>query len=258
MKYSRDLVRQLVTFAAIILAFVMNIWANVAPPNGLTIGGISNTLFQNVLITPANYAFAIWGIIYLGLIAFAIYQLLPSQIENSLTRKVGYKIAIANIAQIIWLFCFLYRQFTLSFVAMVAILIPLIIAYLQISDRSHSRQQKWSIYIPLSIYTAWISVATIVNAATVLESWNWQGWGISPEIWTVIMLAVAGIISSIAAMQKNLAFVGVYLWALIAIAIRNSAITSIVSTAIIIIIVLILFLTRFFARSQSSKKIGSN
>jgi hypothetical protein len=237
-----DRVRQIVTFVAIIAAFGMNIWANIAPPNGLTIGEISNTLFGDVLITPANYAFAIWGVIYLGLIAFAIYQLLPSQSENNLARSVGYKIAGASIAQIVWLFCFLNRQFALSLVAMAAILIQLILAYLVINKGSHSRQQKWLIVIPLSIYTAWISVATIVNGATVLDFWNWQGWGISPEIWTVIMLIVAGIIGSISAMQKNIAMGGVYLWALIAIAVRNSAITLIWATAVIIVIILSLLL----------------
>jgi hypothetical protein len=242
MNYSRERVGPIVTCVAIIAAFVTNIWANIAPPNGLTIGEISNTLFGDVLITPANYAFAIWGVIYLGLIAFAIYQLLPSQTENNLARSVGYKIVGASIAQIIWLFCFLNRQFALSLVAMAAILIQLLLAYLVINKGSHSRQQKWLIVIPLNIYTAWISVATIVNGATVLDFWNWDGWGISPEIWTVIMLIVAGIIGSISAMQKNISFVAVYLWALTAIAIRNSATTSIWATAIIIVIILSLLL----------------
>jgi hypothetical protein len=242
MNHSHNRVRQIVTFVAIIAAFVTNIWANVSPINGLTVGDISNNLFGDVLITPANYAFAIWGVIYLGLIAFAIYQLLPSQAENNLAKAVGYKIAGASIAQIAWLFCFLNRQFVLSLVAMAAILIQLILAYLVINKGFNSQKQKWLICIPINIYTAWISVATIVNVALVLDFVNWQGWGISPEIWTVIMLMVAGIIGSIAAMQKNIAMGGVYLWALIAIAVRNSATTSIWATAVIIVIILSLLL----------------
>jgi hypothetical protein len=258
MQYSRDIVRQIITFVAIISAFGMNIWANISPPNGLTIGEISNTLFQDVLITPTNYAFAIWGVIYLGLISFAIYQALPSQTENSLGRSVGYKIAGANIAQIVWLFCFLNRQFALYFVAMVAILIQLILAYLKINKRSYPRQQQWFICIPISIYTAWISVATIVNAATVLDFWNWDGWGINPEIWTAIMLVVTGVIGSISAMQKNIPFVGVYLWALIAIAVRNSGTILISTTAIIMVIILsLLLLTSVWNRSTSGRKIGN-
>ena len=66
-----DFIRQIVTLIAIILAFVVNVASNIFPFNGLTIGQISNTLFKEVLIIPANYAFIIWGLIYLGLFAFA-------------------------------------------------------------------------------------------------------------------------------------------------------------------------------------------
>ncbi|MGD1918944.1 MAG: hypothetical protein ACFCAD_08635 [Pleurocapsa sp.] len=75
-------IRQIITLVSIFAAFGMNIIANINPPNGLSIGAISNRFFSNVLITPANYAFAIWGIIYLGLISFGIYQVLPSQKTN--------------------------------------------------------------------------------------------------------------------------------------------------------------------------------
>ena len=74
--------RQIVNFVTVVAAFVINVFVNINPPNGLTIGDISNQLFGDVLITPANYAFAVWGIIYLGLISFAVYQLLPAQ-KNS-------------------------------------------------------------------------------------------------------------------------------------------------------------------------------
>ena len=71
------------TLAAIIGTFVVNLWSNLAPPDGQTIGEISNTRFAEVQITPANYAFAIWGVIYIGLFAFGYHQLLPAQRHNS-------------------------------------------------------------------------------------------------------------------------------------------------------------------------------
>ena len=237
-------IRQIFTLISIIAAFGMNVWANIAPINGATIGEISNSLFGNILITPANYAFAVWGLIYLGLISFAFYQAIPAQRPNELLNKIRHLIALASWAQIVWVFLFLYRQFTLSFVAMVAILLPLIVAYLHLSwgDRI-SHQQQWLVRNPISIYLAWISVATIVNGAIVLASWNWNGWGIIPQIWTLVMLLIAALITHLVAIpRRDFAYAGVFVWASVAIAVRNSDDLILAGTAIGLGIVLILLL----------------
>ncbi|HHP7232836.1 MAG TPA: TspO/MBR family protein [Xenococcaceae cyanobacterium] len=254
MRANQHFVRQITNLVAIIAAFGINILANLNPPNGMTVGDISNQIFNDVLITPANYAFAIWGVIYLGLISFAVYQALPSQRDNPILVRLGWGIAIASMAQIIWIFCFLYLQFVLSLVLMLVILFSLIFAYLRLPNQRLARTAKLLVKIPLSIYLAWISVATIVNGAIVLDYWQWNGWGISPQIWTVIMVIVAGVIGTILAIQNNLAFVAVYLWALVAIAIRNSA-TIIIATAVVIAIILaaILFLNQIKHQNISPK-----
>lgn len=251
--------RQIVNLVTIVAAFVINIFANINPPNGLTIGDISNQLFGEVLITPANYAFVIWGIIYLGLISFAVYQVLPGQKNSLLLQQLGYKIAIASGAQIIWVFCFLYRQFLLSLCLMLIILFALITAYVAVKNKIKTLKQKWFVGIPLSLYLAWISVATVVNVATVLEYIKWNGWGISPQNWTVMMLLIVGGIGVIIALQKNLAFVSVYIWALLAIAIKNSANKIIASTAIIIAVLLGLFLlVNYYKSYKIEAKTSSN
>jgi hypothetical protein len=241
------IIRQVSTLIAIITAFGMNIWANVNPPNGLTIGEISQNIFKNVLITPSNYAFAIWGLIYLGLISFAIFQALPAQKSDALLYKIGYKLAIASLAQIIWVFCFLYRQYDASMIAMLCILFPLIGAYWSLPFKTRiSRWQQWLIKLPISIYLAWISVATIVNGAILLESWQWDGWGISPTVWTVIMLLIAGLITHFVVLPRlDFAYAGVFIWAAIAIAIKNSEIILISGTAIGLSISLIVLLLSF-------------
>ncbi len=241
------IIRQIVTLLSIITAFGMNVFANISPPNGLTIGEISQQIFKDVLITPASYAFAIWGLIYLGLISLAIYQALPSQRNDALLRQIGYKLAIASIAQTIWVICFLYRQYAVSFLAMLCILLPLIAAYWSLPFKSRiSRWQKWLIRTPISIYLAWISVATVVNGAVVLSSWQWGGWGISAVGWTVIMLLVAGFITHFVTIPRfDLAYAGVFVWALIAIAIKNSEIILISGTAIGLSIALIVLLFSF-------------
>ena len=231
-------IRQIVTLISVVAAFGINVFANINPPNGLTIGDISNQLFGDILITPASYAFAIWGVIYLGLISFAVYQVFPARRNSVLLQKLGYKIAIASLAQIFWVFCFLYQQFLFSLLFMLVILGALIAGYLTIKSQIKSLKQKWLVAIPLSIYLAWISVATVLNVATVLEYYNWNGWGISPQNWTVIILLIVGSIGLLMAKERNLAFVGVYIWALVAVAIKNLANTFIVATVGVVAFVL--------------------
>ena len=224
MKSESDILRQFINFVAIVAAFGTNVAANLAPINGLNIGEISNTLFKDVLITPANYAFAIWGVIYLGLFSFAIYQVLPNQRQNPHLRQVGYFLVGSSLAQIVWVFCFLSRWFLLSNIAMLGILLPLIIITqrLGIGKKKVSRTDKWLIQIPLSIYLAWISIATIVNTAIVLYHRGWNGWGISPQLWTVGVLILAGLLAArMSVVRADTAFVLVYLWASIAIAVRH-------------------------------------
>ncbi len=246
------MVRQIITLISILAAFGMNILANIAPPKGMTIGEISNQLFGDILITPANYAFAIWGVIYLGLISFAIYQALPSQRHNPLLQRIGYALTIASTAQIAWVFLFLYRQFALSFVAMLGILLPLIGAYLRLPFGVNeitpvsvrlSRTQKLLIRNPISIYLAWISVATIVNGATVLRAWGWNGWIISPAIWTIIMILIAALITTAVTYPRlDFAYAGVFVWAMVAIAVRNQDNFIIAGLAIGVAIALLLLL----------------
>ncbi|MEL6578910.1 MAG: tryptophan-rich sensory protein [Cyanobacteria bacterium J06621_12] len=241
------IIRQLSTLIAILAAFGTNVWANINPPNGLTIGEISQNIFKSVLITPASYAFAIWGLIYLGLISFAVYQVLPAQRGDALLRKIGYKIAIASCAQIIWVICFLNQQFGASMIAMMCILLPLMGAYWSLPFKTRiTRWQRWLIRTPISIYLAWISVATILNGSLVLEFWQWNGWGIKPTIWTVIMLLIAGLITHFVTLPRlDFAYAGIFVWAAIAIAIKNSETILISGIAIGLSISLVVLLLSF-------------
>ncbi|WP_017318068.1 tryptophan-rich sensory protein [Mastigocladopsis repens] len=245
--YDRDFLRQLATLAAIIGAFVVNVLSNIFPLNGFSIGEISNTLFKNLQIIPANYAFAIWGLIYLGLFALGIYQVLPNQRHDPDLRKIGYLLVIACFAQSLWVYLFLSRLFSLSVVAMLGILLPLIAIYVRlgIGRNSASRIKKWCVHFPISIYLAWISVATIVNVACALYFVSWDGWGISAQVWTVIILIVAAAIAAVIAVQRrDIAYTAVTVWALVAIAVKQweNPILRIVALVCAVALILLIFM----------------
>lgn len=248
-----DFLRQLMTLLAIIGAFVVNVLSNISPLNGLTIGEISNTLFNNVLIIPANYAFVIWGLIYLGLFAFGIYQFLPNQKHDLDLRKTGYLLVIACVAQSVWVYLFLSRLFGLSVIAMLLILLPLIGIYLQlgIGNKHVPRDKKWCVHLPISIYLGWISVATIVNVACALYFQKWNGWGISAEIWTVMMFSAAFSIAAMISIQRqDIAYTGVIVWALVAIAVKHWSYPLLRNVALILAIVLVAIATVIKLRNR--------
>jgi hypothetical protein len=221
---SPDLQRQVTTLAAVLGSIAINTLSNVFPLNGVSVGNLSNTLFASVQIIPANYAFAIWGLIYIGLIALGIYQLQPTQRENPRLQRSGYLLTIACIAQCAWIYLFLARLFPLSNLAMLGILVPLMVMYqrLGIGREGVSRQERWFIHLPISIYLGWISVATIVNVAIGLYSLKWDGWGIAPSVWTVVMMAISSIIAAVISFKRHdTAYVLVIIWAVVAIAIRQ-------------------------------------
>jgi hypothetical protein len=239
-----DLVRQVTTLAAIIGSIVINTIANFFPPDGVDMATLSDRMFTSVQILPANYAFAIWAPIYLGLIAFGIYQVQTNQRHNSRLQRGSYLLVFACIAQCAWIYFFLAHLFPLSVVSMVGILIPLIVLYqrLGIGKKPVSPAEQWFVHIPISIYLGWITVATVVNASLALCSINWDGWGIAPEIWAVIMIIVGtAIATQVTIGHHDIAYMLVIVWALIAIGIRHLDVPLITVTAAISAIFLILF-----------------
>lgn len=208
---------------SVLLTIVVNGLANALPINGQTTGDISNRF--EVLFTPANYVFAIWGVIYIGLICIAVYQALPSQKANPRLEKVRGWMVVSGVANIAWILLWHYEQFPLTMVAMGLLLLTLIITYrrLEIGRLGPSLTERWMLQVPIGIYLGWISVATVANASVVLVVQNWGGWGISPQIWTLIMMGVALILGWVIAWQRSeTAFPLVLAWAFAGIAIRNA------------------------------------
>jgi hypothetical protein len=219
----KDIVRQIVVVLSTIAVIVVNALASALPINGQTTGEISDRF--DVLFVPAGYVFAIWGLIYLALIAYTIYQVLPSQRENPRLRRTGYLYALSCVANIAWLLLWHYEYFVLTVVAMVVLLLLLIAIYLRLGKgRSRvSAAESWLVRVPFSIYLGWITVATVANVTSALDYVNWDGFGLSPEIWAAIMLVVGAVITTAMSLTRgDIAYVLVIVWAYIGVAYKQS------------------------------------
>ena len=228
---NKNVLRQSVNVLAVIATIVINGLANALPLNGQTTGEISDR-FQ-VYFVPAGYVFSIWGLIYLGLIVFAVFQALPAQRDNLRLCRIGYLFTASCLANIAWLFLWHYEQFPLTLLAMLSLLVLLIVIYLRlrIGQVAASSAEKRLVHIPFSIYLGWITVATIANATSLLEYSNWSGWGISDEAWAIIMLVTgASIASAVTLTRGDIAYMLVIVWAFVGIAVKHTE-TPVVATA---------------------------
>jgi hypothetical protein len=234
----KGIIRQWATVLAFGAMVAVNGLANALPLNGQTTGEISDR-FQ-VYFVPASYVFSIWGLIYLGLAIFAVFQAPPACRDDPSLCRIGHLFAASCLANMAWLFLWHYEQFPLTLLAMLSLLVLLIMIYLRlgIGRIAASSAEKWLVHIPFSIYLGWITVATIANVTSLLEYWNWGGWGISDEAWAIIMLVAGGSIASAVNLTRgDTAYMLVIVWAFVGIAVKHKE-TPVVATAAWVVTVL--------------------
>ena len=227
-----DRIRQFANLITVILALAVNVLASALPLNGQNTGEISDR-FQ-VYFVPAGYVFSIWGLIYIGWIAFTIFQLQPSQQDNPRLRRLGYLFALSNLANAAWLFCWHYNQFGLSVLVMLALLGLLIASYLRLDvNRARvSRAEYWSVDVMFSVYLGWITVATVANITDWLYFVGWDGFGIAAQTWAVIMLGVASLLGLVVALtRRDVGYLSVLVWAFIGIAVKQASAPMVVTSA---------------------------
>lgn len=214
-----DRLRQTANLGALIGALVFNGIAESIPIGGRTTADVSYQFLT--LVTPAAYTFSIWGLIYLGLIGFVAYQAMPEERANPFARRIGYLFVLHCITNSLWLLFWHQLALGWSLVAIVGMLLTLLGIWLRLHGTRAPRSSgdTWLIFVPFSVYFAWITVATIVNAAVLLSSWGWDGWGIAPTTWAVVLLAVAVVIAGVlSTIRRDWAFGLVFVWASLGIA----------------------------------------
>ena len=215
--------RAWVNLSSALGTIAVNALANIIPFNGQTTGQVSDR-FQ-VYFVPSGYVFAIWGVIYIAWLAFCMYQLLPRQRANPRFAALGYWFALSGVFNSLWLVAWHYNRFALSLAIIVALLLTLIVCYrrLNVGRVTTTAGERWCVDVPFGLYLGWVSVATIANASDVLWFYGWNGWGIAPQTWTAIMLAVATMLA--AAMvwrRRDAVYPLVFVWAFVGIAHRQS------------------------------------
>ena len=223
---------------AFIVVIMVNGLANALPIGGQTTGEVSAN--YESLFTPAGYTFSIWGLIYLGLLVFVIYQALPGQRQSIVLAKVTPYFVLNCLANSAWIFAWHNDLVVLSLLLMLVILASLLKIYslLGIAHGAKSRGQRLLVNLPFSIYTGWITVATIANISAVQTGMGWNALGLDPVSWTILKLAIAGAIGATVCLRyKDIAFTLVVAWAALGIFAKQSATPEVAGAAAAIALV---------------------
>ena len=227
-------------------ALMMNFLSGTGFFDGRTVGEISAQ--YQTLFTPAGYAFGIWGLIYLFLIAFIAYQWHAwiKRREDRELQQTGIWFMLSNLMNASWIYFWLHEHIGISVLIILLLLLSLVMLTIRL------RLEIWDapvriialVWWPICIYLGWVIVASVANIAIYLKSIEWNMLGISEVSWTIIMLIVATGIYIFLIFTRNLreaAAVGI--WAFAAIAVRQwDANQEIAVTAIVLSAVLFLFI----------------
>lgn len=228
---------------SVILVIAVNYVSQSVRLNDITIGEIS-ARYDN-LFTPASYAFAIWGIIFIGLLGYGIFQVRRAFFSDKPSKfitETGYWFVVTNVLNSLWVIAFVYDYTGLSVLIMLGILFSLIKIIL------NTNMERWDapkstiafVWWPICLYSGWISVATIANISAYLTKVGWEGAPFSEITWTVIMITIATVLNLVMIWKRNLReFAAVGVWALFAIYLRHKdaleiiAYTALVGSSII-------------------------
>ena len=214
-----DWALSIAAFAAVILT---NFLSNALPINGQTPAEISARYPS--MFTPAGFTFSIWGVIYLSLLGYVVYQALPAKRTDPLLERLSRPFQVSCGLNVAWILAFHYDLLVLSLLIMIALLVTLAWIYrLLLPARNEARlTARLFVLLPFSLYTAWISLATIANLSAVQTSLGWDDLGLGAVDWTLLKLAVAGALgATIIVRFGDIAFMLVVAWAAYGIAMNN-------------------------------------
>jgi hypothetical protein len=222
-KDGRDVARQ----AANVVGALFQIGAPV-----LTSDAVGRVSAENgTLVVPADYAFAIWGPIFLLCLTYAAYQALPANRESPLLRLVGWFSAGAFFSNGLWEILFPARQFLLAQVVIIAIFACAAIAYLRVARSERgvlSAAERWLVALPFGLLFGWITAATLVSFATTFVALGLLEGGIGEAVLGAALLLTGGLVASAVLMvgkaappQGYLAYAAAVLWALVAVVVNQ-------------------------------------
>jgi hypothetical protein len=194
---NRDLTRQVSVLILAVVAIFGAAWGAGAfggtPTSEAADGALSASATP---VAPGTTAFSIWSVIYLGLIAYAVWQALPAQRESARQRSMGWLAAVSMLLNAGWLLVVQAGSVWASVVVMAALLTTLVMILERMrATPSSSLVENVLVDGTFGLYLGWVTVAAIANVTAALKTAEPGDLGLGATGWSVVLLVVAAVIA---------------------------------------------------------------
>ncbi|MFT3744509.1 MAG: tryptophan-rich sensory protein [Pyrinomonadaceae bacterium] len=245
---SQDRMRSILLLVATVATIIFNGLAATGRVNGVTPEVISDK--YPTVLTPAGYAFTIWSLIYVGMIAFSIYQMLQRNLVRFRSVRSLYVISCALNCS--WIYFWHREQIAVCFGLIFALLVTLIVIVIQLS-RDHDKSGAVFTKGAFGLYAGWVTAATLVNFALMLKYLNVElSSGAWAALGAIFLMVAAAMSAFMRALFKNYIYPLAVAWAATAIAVKQSGNTVIIVAAAICVIICLVASVSFVMDQKSS------
>jgi hypothetical protein len=248
----RDLVRSVAVVVTAVAQVAVGSLSQVLVAPDSTNAAISDD--NRSPVTPAGYAFAIWGLIYLASLVLAAYQVRRDQRGRAEHRRTGWWLAGAFAASAVWVPVFSTRTLWLS-----QVIILVLVACLAVAARrlSHSEPapgptERLALRLPVTLYLGWATLASVAGFGATFRSLGMAergGWSTTVSLLLVLAAAIASVVA-VGRLTATAGFAFTACWALLAIA----AATSSTLVGVAAVVALLLVLTVLVLRGLQSRR----
>lgn len=239
---------------AFLVMVIINSLANVIPIGGVETDEVSD-VFPN-LFTFAPVTFWIWGVIYILLAMYTLYQIgiftkETSHERKELLNKVSTLFMLSSFANTAWIISWHYEIIWMTLIFMATLFIFLMLIALEFKKHSLTMREEVFVRLPFSVYFGWITISLIANIIVFLVSVNWNMFGLSDVFWMVTVLLLGAVIGAGAILSYKDFFYGlVLIWAYTGILINHMSISGFGGEYTAVIVTVIVSIALFIVASS--------
>ncbi|GAA1930384.1 tryptophan-rich sensory protein [Microbacterium aoyamense] len=192
----RDIARQVAVISATVFMIVAAVvGAGVlggTPVQDLQDGALAA---DATLLAPAGPAFSIWTVVYVLLVAYAVWQALPGQRQRARQRYLGWWVAVTAVLNGLWLLLAQFATLPLTVVGIVLLLIALAVTFRRtVTFPSEGFADSLLVDGATGLHLGWVSLATVANITAWLTAEGDPSWAAAGTAIAVGVLIVVGII----------------------------------------------------------------
>ncbi|MFF2633431.1 tryptophan-rich sensory protein [Microbacterium sp. NPDC058021] len=193
---SADIVRQVGVISAVTFMLIAAV---------IGVGAFGGTRVQDVqddalsatgsYLAPASQAFSIWSVIYVLMVAYAVWQALPSQRADARQRVLGWWIAATAVLNGLWLVAAQFTTLPLTVLVIVLLLVTLGWTFhLAVQNPPRGVRQALFTDITVGLHLGWVALATVANSSAWLTQIVPAEWGQAADAVGIAVLVVVALV----------------------------------------------------------------